>query len=181
MKEFLIGLLHRLRGGTPLHVLKQRGLRLGRNVSIQPGVVIDPSHCWLISIGDNVTLAPKVYILAHDSSTRRRLGHVKVGLVDIGDETFIGAASIVLPGVRIGRNVIIGAGSVVTKDIPDDSIAAGNPAAVVGNTDEYLEKHKAAMTSRPVFDKSFTLRGGIAAERKQAMIEKLRDGIGYLE
>ena len=93
MTRFLTRLLDRLRGGTPLDVLRKRGLRIGTGVSIQPGVVIDPSHCWLITIGNNVTLAPQVYILAHDASTKRTLGYTKIGRVDIGDETFLGVSA----------------------------------------------------------------------------------------
>jgi maltose O-acetyltransferase len=181
MKTFPTDLLHRLRGGTPLSVLQKRGLRIGTGVSIQPGVIIDPSHCWLITIGNNVTLAPHVHILAHDASTKRALGYTRIGRVDIGDETFIGASSIILPGVTIGKSVIIGAGSVVTKDVPENTIAVGNPATIVGKTDEYMEKHKAKMKARPIFDKSWSLAGGITSEQKQTMADKLNDGPGYVK
>ncbi len=63
---------------------------------------------------------------------------VRIAKVSIGDRVFIGAGSIVLPGVRIGDDVIIGAGSVVTRDIADGALVAGNPATVIGTTDEYL-------------------------------------------
>ena len=180
MKQFLRGLLQRFRGGVPVHALRNRGLRLGSNVSIQPGAIIDPSHCWLITIGNNVTIAPQAYILAHDASTKQKLGYVRVGRVDVGDNTFIGARSIVMPGVRVGSDVIIAAGSVVSKDVPNGSVVAGNPAVVIAATDEYLAKHREQMKSRPLFDESYTLGKGIDADRKETMRKKLADGPGYV-
>lgn len=63
------------------------------------------------------------------------------GKVEIGDNVHIGTDSFVLPGVKIGNNVIIGVASVVTKDIPDNSVAVGVPAKVIETIDEYKEKH----------------------------------------
>ena len=60
----------------------------------------------------------------------------------MGDNVYIGVHTVILPGVKIGNNVIIGAGSVVTKDIPDNSVAAGTPARVIKSSQEYLEKAK---------------------------------------
>ena len=72
-----------------------------------------------------------VQILAHDVSTKRNLGYTKIGKVSIGNDVFIGRGTIILPNVRIGNNVVIGAGSIVTSDIPDNSIAVGNPCRVI--------------------------------------------------
>ena len=66
----------------------------------------------------------------------------KISLVRIGNNVFIGAKTTVLPNVKIGNNVVIGAGSIVTNDIPDNSLAVGNPARVIGSTDDYLKKKK---------------------------------------
>lgn len=181
MAGLLRGLLQRLRGGTPIDVLVKRGLQIGTGVSIQPGVVIDPSHCWLITIGNNVTLAPQAYILAHDASTKRATGYTRIGRVSIGDETFIGARAVVMPGVTIGSNVVVAAGSVVTKNAPDGTIVGGNPAAIIGKTEEHIARHLAKMKARPPFDSSWTLRGGITPEQKRIMFEKLADGPGYVE
>lgn len=115
------------------------------------GVIIDPSHCYHIRIGSNVTLAPRVHILAHDASTFMFFGYTRAADVNIGDYVFIGASSIVMPGVTIGDRVIIGAGSVVTKDIPSNSVAVGNPARVICSLDEYLEKEKAKMNRENTF------------------------------
>ncbi|MDD9281329.1 hypothetical protein PVN34_22725 [Bacillus thuringiensis] len=92
----------------------------------------------------------------------------------------MGAKTTVLPNVKIGNNVVIGAGSIVTNDIPDNSLAVGNPARVIGSTDDYLKKEKDKMKSRMLFDESWTERGNISEEKKEEMIEKLKDGTGYV-
>ena len=146
-------LLEYLRG-EPQHLGKliKRGLKVGKNFHRMGGVIIDPSHCYHITIGDNVTLAPRVHILAHDSSTYIFLGKTRAANVTIGNNVFVGAGSIILPGVHIGNRVIIGAGSVVTKDIPENSVAIGNPARVVCGIDEYLAKEKAKMKAENTFE-----------------------------
>jgi maltose O-acetyltransferase len=167
-------------GAVDVMRLKKMGMVVGKNVNVMDDVVLDYSHCWLIKIGNNVTIAPGVRIIAHDASTKSHLGITRIGLVSIGDNTFVGANCLILPDVRIGSNVIIGAGSVVTSDIPDDSVAAGNPAKVIMSTGEYLSMHTKRMKTRPVFDKSWTIPK-ISNAMKKEMITRLRDGIGYVE
>ena len=62
--------------------------------------------------------------------------------ITVGDNTFIGARSIIMPGVNIGSNCIIGAGCIVTKDVPNNMVVAGVPARIVCTIDEYIEKNK---------------------------------------
>jgi maltose O-acetyltransferase len=152
MKKIIRKLLEYLRG-EPQHLdkLVKRGLKIGKNFTRMGGVILDPSHCYHITIGDNVTLAPRVHILAHDSSTFMFLGKTRAANVMIGDNVFVGAGSIILPGVHIGNRVIIGAGSVVAKNIPDNSVAAGNPAKVICSINEYLEREKAKMLPENTF------------------------------
>ena len=139
--------------GEPQHLDKliKRGLKIGKDFKRLGGVIIDPSHCYHITIGDNVTLAPRVHILAHDTSTYVFFGKTRAANVLIGNDVFIGAGSIILPGVQIGNRVIIGAGSIVTKDIPDNSIAVGNPAKVIMPIDDYLDKERARMCPENTF------------------------------
>ena len=86
--------------------------------------------CAPIRIGDRVLLGPGVHLYAAthpvDAETRgRRLKYAQP--ITIGDDVWIGGACIVLPGVTIGDRAVVGAGSVVTRDVPDDVVAAGNP------------------------------------------------------
>ena len=127
---------------SQLDIAISNGLKMGKDCHVMGECIIDPGHCWLIEIGDRVTLAPRVHILAHDASTKRPLGYTLIGKVTIGNDVFIGAGTIVLPNTHIGNNVIIGAGAIVTKDIPDNSVAVGVPAKVIKTTGEYLEKIK---------------------------------------
>ena len=149
--------LSRLRGEQDISKLVKRGLKIGRNCQLS-SCLIDPSHCFHITIGDNVVFGPHVHILAHDTSTKAHLGYTRVANVSIGNNVFIGARSIVLPGVHIGDNVIIGAGSVVTHDIPASCVALGVPAKVVKGLDDYLSIKRAEMKGENTFDESFTLR-----------------------
>lgn len=87
-----------------------------------------------VTIGDNCQLAPNVaiYTAGHPVHPDSRNSAYEYGIpVSIGDNCWIGGNSVICPGVKIGNNVIIGAGSVVTKDIPDWAIAAGNPCKVI--------------------------------------------------
>ena len=72
-------LINKFRGVTDVPSLMKKGLSVGENVFINFGCIIDESFCWLISIGNNVTLAPNVHILAHDASTKKALGYTKMG------------------------------------------------------------------------------------------------------
>ena len=125
MNKIIYNLKCKIRRDLNINLLKERGCIIGKNFQYQSNDIIDYSHCFLITIGDNVTLAPNVHILAHDASTKMFLGYAKIGKVTIGNEVFIGAGTIILPGVKIGNRVIIGAGSIVTSDIPDNSVAYG--------------------------------------------------------
>ncbi len=138
-------IINKLRGTTDVPHLIKKGLIIGDNVFVNFGCIIDESFCWLITIGNNVTFAPNVHVLAHDASTKKALGFTKIGAVTIGDNVFVGAGTIILPGSRVGNNVVIGAGSVVTKDIPENSVAVENPAKIICTYDEYIENQKAKM------------------------------------
>lgn len=171
MKRLFKRMLAWLRGEQDLAKLVKRGLVVGKGFVKMGGVIIDPSHCWHITIGDNVTLAPNVHVLAHDASTKVFLDHTRVANTKIGNNVFVGAGSIVLPGVTIGNNVVVGAGSVVAKDIPDGSIAMGNPARVVKSLEAFLEENRQMMKPDNVFGEQFTLRNSsFGQEEREALL-----------
>jgi maltose O-acetyltransferase len=174
-------LLYRIRGEYTTEKLISMGMTVGNNFRRLHGVILDPGHCWLIEIGNNVTMAPRVHILCHDASTKQFLNYTKIGRVTIGDNVFIGAESVVLPGVTIGSNVIIGANSTITKDVPDGSVVAGSPARVICSLDAYLEKEKNRMDSAPCYGDEFTLRKNVPMDMRIRQKNELTGKIGYID
>lgn len=158
-----------LKNPHSLDELKKKGLRVGKNFNLQNDCIIDVSHCWHITIGDNVTLAPRVHVLAHDASTYNYIGYTKVLNTIIGNNVFIGAGSIIMPGCTIKDNVIIGAGSVVTKNIPENSVYAGNPAKFICYTDAYISKQKERMHKTNCFDSNYTIQNKLSFEMKEKL------------
>jgi maltose O-acetyltransferase len=163
-----------------LETLRTRGLVLGKNVSFQDGVFIDPSHCFLVSIGDDCVFAPNVRLIAHDASTKLVAGATRLGAVRIGSRCFLGDSVIVLPGVSIGDDCVIGAGSVVSRSIPAGSVAAGNPARVVKQTLEYRERHRRLREQGRTFADGYH-SPGITPERRAEVLKALEDGPTYLD
>ena len=161
-----------------LDSLKERGLQIGENVIIMDACFFDPSHCFLISIGNNTTFAPNVRLIAHDASTKRALGYSRVGRIRIGSECFIGDSVIVLPGVSIGDKSVIASGSVVTKDIPEGSIAVGSPCRVIASQDNFIQKHKELIVKRKIPHAEFD-QGTLSYEQKVEILEFLESDTGY--
>ena len=159
----------------------KHGFKAGKNFKYNSRYPIDSNWPWLISVGDNVTLASDVKLLAHDASTALAGVHTKIGIVKIGNNVFIGAGSIVLCNTRIGDNVIVGAGSVVTKDIPSNSVYAGNPAVFICTFEEYKKKHQENQRTHPVFREHTWQQWPNASEDERVeMREKLKNTFGYL-
>ncbi len=180
MKTSISRLKVLLKGEQNLDKLRKRGLIVGKDFTRMEGVIIDSSHCWHIEIGDNVVLAPRVHILAHDASTKAFLNYTRVANTRIGNNVFIGAGTVVLPGITIGNNVIIGAGSIVTKDIPNDSVAAGNPAHIIESLDAFLNREKQRMLSDNMFGEQYTLRNESFSEREKNCLLEACKKYGYI-
>lgn len=158
------------------------GMKVGSNCSIQSGITVDVSHCWLIEIGNNVVIAPQVYLLAHDTSTKKYTGYTKIGRIIIKDNAFIGARTMIMPGVTIGENSIIGANSVVINSIPNNVVAAGNPAKIICLLDEYQNKIHEVFRNASVFSDEYTLRKKIDNDKKAEMRALLAsDKAGFVE
>ena len=154
--------------------LIKNGAQIGENFHNYG--TIDKGHCYLLIIGDNVTLAAGCRVLLHDASTKKIFGYSKTGIVFIGNNVFVGSQAIILPNVRIGSNVIIGAGAVVSKDIPDNSVVAGNPARVIHSYDCFVQKNTSLFNSRPHFKKHYSKK---TLSEKEEERNLLFDGIGF--
>ena len=113
--------------------------KVGKQVIIDNLVILDGAK---VTIGDNAFIAPNVgiYTAGHPLDAERRNQGLEYAYpIRIGNNVWIGAHSVILPGVTIGDHVVIGAGSVVTKDIPSYSLAVGNPCRVIRSL-EAMEK-----------------------------------------
>lgn len=129
--------------------LKYKGCKIGNNCSWGPAMTIniDFSRPSLVEIGDNVRINMGFTLMTHDASNMvlRKVFHEFIpssGRVKIGNNVYFGRYCTVLKGVTIGNNCIIGYGSIVTKDIPSNSVAIGRPAKIVCTLEEYYEKRK---------------------------------------
>lgn len=104
-----------------------------------------PGEPYLVEIGDNTTIAAGTRLLTHDNAIIKCNGDATdyFGRIKIGNLCFIGMQSVILPGVTLGDNTIVGAGSVVTKSFPDGKVViAGNPAKVICTTEKFAAKKK---------------------------------------
>ena len=129
--------------------LRKKGISIGEGTRFFGGrISIDMRRSCLVEIGRNCVLTDGVVLLTHGYDwvvLREKYGEMlgSSRKVVLEDNVFVGIHSIILKGVRIGSNTIIGAGSVVTHDIPPNSVAAGNPCRVIMSIDEYHKKRKA--------------------------------------
>ncbi len=157
-----------------ISAIRTGGGTVGNNVDIIASS-IDMGEPYLLRIGSNVTITG-VKILTHDASLKKTVGYSKTGKVHIGDDVFVGWGSIILPNTTIGNRVVIGAGTVVSKNIPDNSVVVGNPCRIICTYDEYVEKTRNLMENFPVID---LLPHEIMQDEdsKQKLIEK---GFGYI-
>jgi acetyltransferase-like isoleucine patch superfamily enzyme len=139
-----------LRQKKKLAKLRKLGVHIGNNVSIVSSISAFGTEPYLISIGNDVLISCNVTFLTHDGSTfviNNLYGTKfdKIKPIVIGDNVFIGCGVTILPGVHVGNNCIIGACSVVTKDIPNNSVVVGIPGRVIGSPKEFFDKNKNAL------------------------------------
>ena len=134
-----------LRYFNPVKYAKKIGVNMGKNLHVY-GKVGWSSEPWIITLGDNVHITEGVKFITHDGGTllyRKDIPDLEITKpIIVGNDVYIGNNVIILPGVTIGNNVVVGAGAVVSRDIPDNSLAVGVPAKVIKTADDYLEKLK---------------------------------------
>lgn len=139
--------------GNKVAYLRHLGVCVGTDCDILNSVKSFGTEPWLIEIGQRVTIAEGVLLYTHDGVSRVfRAGLPNsspwgnlFGTVRILDNCFIGANSIIMPGVQIGPDSIVGAGSVVTHDVPPQMVVAGVPAQILCSLDEYRERYQRDM------------------------------------
>lgn len=123
-------------GGLRTALYRSMGIRVGRNVYIGLDSYLDDQFPELIVIEDDVTISFRVTVAVHDDA--RRMDRLEAGKLEgtvapvvLKRGCYLGAGCLVLPGVTVGERAIVGAGAVVTKDIPTGKVAVGVPARVV--------------------------------------------------
>ena len=127
--------------------LRKKGVSVGEGTTFFGHVSIDVTRPSLVEIGRNCMFTDNVSLLTHGfdwSVLREKYGEIlcSSGKVVVEDNVFVGTKTIILKGVKIGRDSIIGAGSVITHDIPAGSVAAGNPCNVIMTIDQYYQNRK---------------------------------------
>lgn len=140
LKNLITKCIYYTKGGVAR--AKYLGVNIGTNCRISN--INFGTEPFLIEIGNNVTVAEGAIFLTHDGSTwlvkDQKGRRYRYGRVIIGNNVFIGVKAIIMPGVIIEDNVIIGSGAVVTKSVPTNTIVAGNPAKVIGSFNDYYDK-----------------------------------------
>ena len=160
--------------------MRQLGMHIGHGVNLPASTWIDTSHCFLISIGDWCGFGEQCLILAHDAQMDEFLDAGLMARVVIHESCHIGSRAVILPGVEIGPRTIVGAGSVVTRSLPADSVCAGVPAKLLCPLEDYLKRHREQLARRPRFDYSNYNIDSLTPERRTELLAAVADGIAYV-
>lgn len=121
--------------------------KCGKNLFFQPRKL--PADPKFIRFHDNVVVAADVTFINHDviyimmRNMRYKPSVQHIDCIEIMDNVFIGMGATIMPGVKIGPNAVVAAGSVVTKDVPANAVVGGNPAKIIGEFDKLMEKRMA--------------------------------------
>ena len=163
---------------SKIHYLRKQGALIGERTRLNCNVDSFGTEPYLISVGEDCLLAYDIHLFTHDGGVKvlSSLNYFDgkrmdiIAPIKIGNNVYIGSGAYVLPGVTIGNNCVIGAASVVTHDIPDNSVAVGIPARVIKTIDKYYETvlqkdrlyptaHMSAEDKRAYFEKLHLLNG----------------------
>lgn len=136
MVELFPGMGEGSRVGTPLSGVRFHKVRIGKNVVVMPGCLM--MSAGGITIDDGAMIAANVQLISNNHDLYERQV-ITCKPVHIGKNAWIGAGATILPGVTVGDNAVVGAASVVTKDVPPDTIVAGNPAKFIRRIPPIME------------------------------------------
>jgi len=136
-----------------IRALRGLGMRIGEGTRYYSMRL--PGEPWLVRIGEKCLIASDVTFLTHDANTvfqHKYESLTSFGCIDVKDNSYIGVNATILPNVTIGPNSVVGACAVVTKDVPEGVVVAGNPARMICTLEEYekkcVERHLAVPTDR---------------------------------
>ena len=159
---------------NPVGYWRSMGVQIGDKAEIYRSVSFG-SEPYLITLGNHVRVNEHVTFVTHDGGVwvlrglpsafylNPQIREIDLfGRITVGDNVHIGNNAIIMPGVTIGSNCVIGCGAIVTRDIPDNSIAVGIPARVIENIDVYFKKH----------EKEFDYTKGMNQKKKQEYLLK---------
>lgn len=168
MLSSLITKLYR-RFASPEKYARHIGVKVGEGCYISTKKF--SSEPYLITIGNFVRVAPETAFYTHGGvwSIRKKYNNPRMdnfGKINIGDYSYIGERCMIMPGVTIGTNCIIGGGSVVTRSVPDGVMVAGNPAKFIGYTEDFYNRIK---------DNSALCCKGMAKSEKEQYLRNLHD------
>lgn len=137
--------------GNNVAFLRSKGVRIGERCLISTSIHNFGSEPWLVEVGNDVSITDDVVFLTHDGSSRLfrsrfpemnpKYGN-RFGTIRIHDNCFIGLRAVLMPGIEIGPNAIVGTASVVTHDVAPNTVVAGNPARVIASLDDYIERYR---------------------------------------
>lgn len=136
-----IKLFYRRLFWSPERQARHQGVKIGNRCNIKK--VSFGSEPYLISVGNHVQITDGVKIFTHGAGWVLRDKYPDMdffGKVEINNNVYIGNNSLIMPGVTIGSNVIVAAGSVVTKSVPDNVVIAGNPAKIISSIELFEER-----------------------------------------
>jgi acetyltransferase-like isoleucine patch superfamily enzyme len=139
--------------GDTVAYLRRQGMRIGPHAALLARVEDFGTEPWLIEIGARVSVAAGAVFVTHDGASRvfreRIAGGSAFGNafapIRVLDDSMIGLRAVLMPGVTVGPRSIVGAGSLVTRDVPPDTVAGGFPARVLCTLEEYEQKYRERM------------------------------------
>lgn len=131
-------------------ILRSLGVRIGKNVIIDYGVWIDPVAPDRIEIQDYVTLAYGVTVLSHYAALNTMCGFpYQAKPTVIKQNAHVATQAMLLPGVTVGESSIVAAGSVVTRDVPPETVVAGNPARPISTLRDFVSRYRSELEREP--------------------------------